>query len=76
MYTLDDTMFTAEELLWMFGTVDTERNAHPNPMARWPGSGNSEYIFSCILIVLTLIRADKIRTLYFEMLAVFSVISG
>merc|ERR1711981_499613 len=48
MYTLDDTMFTAEELLWMFGTADTERNAHPNPMARWPGSGNTKGVMPVI----------------------------
>ena len=52
MYTIDDTMFTAEELLWLFGTDDTERNGIANPLARWPGSGNSEYIFSCILVLM------------------------
>merc|ERR1711974_223783 len=40
MYTIGDVMVTAEELLWLFGTEGTDRNATPNPMALWPVTGN------------------------------------
>ena len=47
MYTIGDVMFTAEEILWLYGTGDDiERNGHPSSMARWPGSWNSEYMLT------------------------------
>ena len=47
MYTIGDAMFTAEELVWLYGTGDDiERNGHPSSMARWPSSGGSKYLFS------------------------------
>jgi len=51
MYTIGDAQFTAEELLFLYGTGDDiERNGHPSSMARWPASGGTKgvmpYVFA------------------------------
>merc|ERR1711962_232849 len=44
LYKIGDTMFTGDQLLWLYGTStndtdnnDSDRNAHPDAFRKWPG---------------------------------------
>ena len=53
LYKIGDTMFTGDQLLWLYGTNtndtdnnDSDRNAAEWAFAKWPGMGDCKYTYS------------------------------